>query len=127
METTETKLNASDLDQFSGTENWYRHAINRRVTFTDGMKFLADKAGAYWLLDEIALAQSRPRLKGEGFQVWRLKLDGKGCMLTADDGNDNVLLTKAIEFTDFPLDELKLYVADGGPDNTRVIMLPGEY
>jgi hypothetical protein len=124
---TATKITQSDLVQFSGTENYYRHAINRRVTFTDGMKFLADKAGAYWLLDEIALRQSHPRLKGECFQVWRLKLDGKGCTLTADDGNDNVLLTKAIECTDFPLDEIRLYVCEGGPGNTKVIMLPGEY
>jgi hypothetical protein len=27
------------------------------ITFTDGAKYVADAAGAYWLLDEIALAQ----------------------------------------------------------------------
>ena len=50
-------LNKSDLAQFTGTEQWYRHAINRAVLYTDGAKYVADTAGAYWLLDEIALIQ----------------------------------------------------------------------
>ena len=50
-------LNKADLAQFTGSENWYRHAINRAVLFTDGAKYVADQAGAYWLLDEIAIIQ----------------------------------------------------------------------
>src|SRR5882757_828930 len=46
-----------ELAQFTGTEHWYRHALNRNVLFTDGAKYVADQAGAYWLLDEIALIQ----------------------------------------------------------------------
>ncbi len=44
-------LNTADLAQFTGSENWYRHAINHAVLFTDGAKYVADQAGAYWLLD----------------------------------------------------------------------------
>ena len=51
------QLTAGDLRQFTGSEQWYRHGIVRDVLFTDGAKFVADRAGAYWLLDEIALAQ----------------------------------------------------------------------
>jgi hypothetical protein len=66
-------LNKADLAQFTGSENWYRHAINRAVLFTDGAKFVADQAGAYWLLDEIAIIQSHnARVAAEGFQVWKL-------------------------------------------------------
>ena len=36
-------------------------------------------------------------------------------------GNDNVVFTKKIEFTDFPMDEVKLNCTGG------VIMLPSEY
>ena len=50
-------LNRADLSQFTGTEQWYRHGINRKVLFTDGAKHVADAGGAYWLLDEIALIQ----------------------------------------------------------------------
>jgi len=35
-------LNKSDLRQFTGSENWYRHGINRAVLFTDGAKYVAD-------------------------------------------------------------------------------------
>jgi hypothetical protein len=53
----QAKLTREDLPQFTGSENWYRHPINRKVTFTDGAKYVADMAGAYWLLDEIAIIQ----------------------------------------------------------------------
>jgi hypothetical protein len=46
------------LRQFTGSENWYRHGINRSVLFTDGAKFLAGQGGAYWLLDIIAIVVS---------------------------------------------------------------------
>jgi len=122
-------LNASDLGLFSGTERWYKHAIARNVTYTDGARHVAVAGEAYWLLDEIALAQSRPKLRGEDFQVWKLTRDGNGdgATLAADDGDGHVLHTKRIELTDFPLPEIKLYVCTGGPGNTMVIMLPSEY
>ena len=55
--TKSAKLTRSDLNQFTGSETWYRHGINRNVLFTDGAKYVADHAGAYWLLDEIAIIQ----------------------------------------------------------------------
>jgi hypothetical protein len=55
--TNTATLSESQLRQFTGSENWYRHGINRAVLFTDGAKFLADQGGAYWLLDIIAIAQ----------------------------------------------------------------------
>lgn len=51
------KLNPEDLDQFIGSEHWYRHSLVRSITYTDGAKHVVDHGGAYWLLDEIALAQ----------------------------------------------------------------------
>jgi hypothetical protein len=51
-----SQSNPADLHQFTGTEHWYRHALVKSVLFTDGAKYLADTAAAYWLLDEIALA-----------------------------------------------------------------------
>jgi hypothetical protein len=50
-------LTAADLLQFAGTEQWYRHGIARDVLFTDGAKYVADQAEAYWFIDEIAFAQ----------------------------------------------------------------------
>jgi hypothetical protein len=68
-------LTQADLDQFTGSEHWYRHALVPSLLFTDGAKHVADAAGAYWLLDEIALAQRHQKaVAAEEFQVWILKV-----------------------------------------------------
>ncbi|MGC2460449.1 MAG: DUF6876 family protein [Steroidobacteraceae bacterium] len=38
-------LSKADLAQFTGSEQWYRHAINRKVLFTDRAKYVAEQAG----------------------------------------------------------------------------------
>ena len=120
---SKTTLSISDLKQFTGTEQWHRHALNRSILYTDGAQYLAEKAGAYWLLDEIALAQkSVQALAAETFQLWRLTVESNhSATLMCDDGNGNVLHRKHIPFTDFPLPEISLYCCD------NVILLPSEY
>jgi hypothetical protein len=116
-------LNKSDLGQFTGSESWYRHGINRAVLFTEGAKYVADQAGAYWLLDEIAIIQPHDAsVAAEEFQVWKLAVntDQTGT-LTCDDGNDNVVYTKPLEYTDFPQDGVTLYFTN------NTILLPSEY
>jgi adenine specific DNA methylase Mod len=123
--TTETetkKLTEADLANFTGSENWYRHWLGKSL-YTDGAKYVADQAGAYWLIDEIVTNQTRPKIKAEEFQVWTLKVDlekHKG-VLTCDDGNGNVVFTKRIDYTDFPLPEIKFYCTND------TILLPSEY
>jgi len=121
--TNTSKLTAINLRQFTGSENWYRHGINRNVTFTDGAKFVADEGGAYWLLDTIAICQQHEkRVSGEEFQLWKLKVNkNRSAALECSDGDNNVVYTQHIEFTDFPLDEITLYFAN------NVIHLPSEY
>ncbi len=116
-------ITADDLRQFTGTENWHRHNLARGVLFTDGAKFAADRAGAYWLLDEIAFGQRHRKVAVEGFQLWRLRVDlaKKAGSLACEDGNGKAVYRKRIPYTDFPLDEIILYFADG------VILLPSEY
>ena len=116
-------LTTSQLRQFTGSENWYRHGINRSVLYTDGAQFLAERGGAYWLLDIIAIAQQHePRVAQEEFQVWKLLVRAdRSATILCDDGNDNSVFTQEIPFTDFPLDEVKLYFAN------NIIHLPSEY
>jgi len=40
-----------ELDGFCGTQNYYRHFTG--LNYTDGVKHLADRAGAYWLVDAV--------------------------------------------------------------------------
>ena len=73
--TTKT-LSKSELAQFTGSDNWYRHTINRNVLYTDGAQHVAEHGGAYWLLDEIAIIQPyNKRVAAEEFQVWKLTVD----------------------------------------------------
>ena len=119
---TEKSFTPNELAQFTGTTQWYRHALARGILYTEGVRFIAERAGAYWLIDEIALAQSAaPALSGEEFQTWTLIVDANTAVLRCDDGNGKVLLEKRIDYTDFPEPGIKLYFTDG------VIMLPGEY
>lgn len=62
------------------------------------------------------------RVAGEEFQLRKLTVkNGRTATLTCDDGNGNVVYSKAIECTDFPLDEVSLYFTD------HTILLPSEY
>ena len=114
-------LTQADLLQFSGSDQFYRHGIVRNIVYTEGAKYLAEHAGAYWLLDEIALAQrGDPKVKAEEFQTWKLTVADQKATLTCGDGNGNTVFTKAIEFTDFPLSEVTLWFEN------NTIYLPGE-
>src|ERR1700719_3367107 len=57
MTAKDNSLDPEIVSQFHGSEHWYRHGLVPTILFTDGAKYVADAAGAYWLLDEIALAQ----------------------------------------------------------------------
>jgi hypothetical protein len=116
-------LSAADLSQFTGTEQWFRHSINSTVLYTEGAQHVAEHGEAYWLLDEIALIQPHDQtVAAEEFQVWTLTVQPDNtATLTCDDGNGNVVFSKEIPYTDFPLDTIKLYFAN------NVIHLPSEY
>ena len=70
------KLDPAVLAQFTGSEHWYRHGLVRDILFTDGAKYVADAGGAYWLIDEIAIAQRFEKaVAAEEFQVWKLTVN----------------------------------------------------
>lgn len=118
-----SKLTQGDLAHFTGTDQWYRHGLNRSMLYTDGVQYLAEKGGAYWLLDKIATLQLEPKIRREEFQVWRLTVADNRARLTCDDGNDNspVIYSEDIDFTDFPLDEITIWVEG------NVMLLPSEH
>lgn len=130
-----TKLTQSDLAQFTGSEQWYRHSLCRNVIYTEGVQFLAERAGAYWLIDKIATAQMKPKIAAEEFQVWTLKVwsadspKSHDATLTCTDGDKGggpvLLHNELITFTDFPLEEIVLWVEFDGQHHT--ILLPSEH
>jgi len=117
-----TILTEADLRQFTGTENIYRHALVRRIRYTDGVQYLAEAGQAYWLLDAIACAQLEPEIAAEGFQLWTLTVHGDhSADLRCTDGDGNEIKLERIRFTDFPLKSISLYCTD------NTVLLPSEY
>ena len=111
------------LRGFYGTEQWHRWSILFKMLLTDGAKAVADECQAYWLMDAIASHQS-PKLeaKCDGFQSWKLTVNpDKSAVLECDDGNHNIVARQEIEYTDFPLPSITLWVEG------VVILLPSEH
>ena len=118
----------AQLAQFIGSETLTRHSLVRGVLLTEGVMFLANAAGAYWLTDAIASYLCHDKARAEAFQVWSLNVNvqSRSAELTMTDGNTRApLITQTLDYTDFPLHKIELWlVADG---EHWVLMLPGEY
>lgn len=126
----------SDLVQFTGTENYYRHKLVRGVLWTDGIQYLIEKAKCGWLIDAIASYQFSPRIRNnellQEFQLWELNVTGddevgrKAVLTCRVDKGMRAVITQKIEVTDFPLPYIKLFVESGG-DGKHVILLSSEH
>ena len=117
-------LREEDLKNFYGTEQWFRHSLFRRYLYTEGVQYVAEHGGAYWLLDKIfGCHEMHAKLQGEDFCSWELIKDeeGNGATLSCTDGNYNPLYSEKIDYTDFPLKEIKFFCVN------NVLLLPSEY
>ena len=108
----------SGLKQFMGSMNHYRGFLG--VRYTDGVKYLADRCGAYWFIDLIASYQKM--LEKMYFQLWGIDVhgDNTATVTCREDSNRMPVVTQEIEYTDFPFD-YELYCIN------RVILLKSEY
>jgi hypothetical protein len=117
-------LDAIDLSQFTGTENWYSlKPLSAKITYTDGVSHVAEHGGAVWLITDIVAAQHDPKVAAEPFQVWKLTVvnPDRFAQLVCEDGNGNIVYTQTYSWTDFPMDEITFWLTD------NVILLPSEY
>ncbi len=112
-------LTESGLGQFTGTTQWFRHLSG--YLYTDGVQYVAEQGGAYWLLDKI-LFITRAKAKLWEFGVWRLSVrEDRSAVLVCEDGNYNKLFEEKIDWTDFPLNKIELWFENG------VLILPSEH
>jgi len=130
MMNAETLL--QNLQHFCGSEQYYKHWLG--LCYTDGIKYLAENAQCFWLIDAIAshqpTAKKNPRLKE--FQLWFLHVGTGHEFIKPKAGNAAVLtcwedtptpetkpvIIQQIPFTDFPLPEIKLYLQE------KILLLP---
>lgn len=107
------------LASFTGSEHHHRHMSGFK--YTDGIKYVAEEAGAYWLLDLI-FGEIRYNAKVQkDFTCWKLSVKDSKAVLICDDGNDNILYERKIRYTDFPLDNIEVWYECG------VLLLPSEH
>lgn len=111
-----------NLSQFTGTSQYYR--VSPKILLTDGALYLAEQAGAFWLMMVFAsyLVELNP---DEWFAVLKLHVIDTKALLRIEDGNDNLLASQEIEYTDFPLPSITLYGCL--QSGQWVLMLPSEY
>lgn len=117
-----------ELRNFYGTEAYYH--TNPGLLVTDGVKFLADNAGCYWLLDMVWSYLPVLRKSRDTFFVVVLTKEGvrdPGAVFSIQDDipPNQTYAQQAIEYTDFPLDEIVLYLSATGEE--FVLMLRSEY
>ena len=109
-----------DLQNFTGTESWYRHNLMYETVYTDGVKYFADTAGAHWFLD-IVDTELFPLQKEHGFLSITMTVANEQASIVATDGDLTTLWNKDITFTDCPAGEYRFFFTD------NVLLLTSEY
>lgn len=117
------KLKA-DLLNFTGSESFHRHLGG--MLYTEGVQYLAQHANCYWLLDLVAAHSKHDAWREvEGFVLVKLTVKSDAGLVVFDDGNGEILGEQKIEYTDFPMEEVRLYLCWNGDGYT--LLLPNEY
>ena len=109
----------AELAQFHGTTKYYKNFTG--LLYTDGVRYLAERAECYWLIDLVGSYQ--PKLRDIPFQLWRIDVrDDKSALVTMiEDTGQPLKVRQEIPFTDFPLSEFEFFCID------NVMLLKSEY
>jgi len=115
----ETKNLNDEFKDYYGTQNYYRHWSGN--TYTDGVKAMAEKFKAYWLID-VVFSYQTGKAKLIPFQIWEINSkENKATVIMKEDTNEPILVKQEIKFTDFPVGTFKMYFIN------KVLLLPSEY
>lgn len=130
-----TPLTHADLRHFTGDLERFRHPLARGVIYTPGIQFLAERAGAYWLIDELALAiaggevakagRTDPRVLNLHFWRLDLKADRSAVLTARADSDASPFVTRQIPWTNFPLEYVDIWAGFDGRYWT--LYLPSEH
>lgn len=112
-----------NLSQFTGTERYYR--VLPTFVVTDGLMYLMEEAGCYWLAQLYGLNLVSVDASDNPFTVLKFKREGAGGIVKIEDGNGVVLACQGLDYTDFPFDQYSLYACWDG--EKWVGMLTSEY
>lgn len=131
----ETQTLQDELSQYTGDMIRYRHTLNHSVAYTPGVRHLAEKTEAYWLIDAIAsYVGSETLVKAierderlASLQFWKLDVheDRSATLICEADNGEPPVVRQEIRYTDFPLEEFRIWVGFDGL--YWVIYLPSEH
>ena len=121
--TTDAITFQSQLEHFTGTEQYYFNPLYRWMKYTDGVKFFAESAGggAYWLIDIIGTELMQLAKNEEFLTIDLVVLENQSAWIVVGDGNGNTLKTKRIDATDCPVGVWRFFLQH------NVLMLASEY
>jgi hypothetical protein len=114
------------LREFRGTEKYHKHLFPGKspIILTDGCNFVREHMNAYWLFDAILSYQCEKILRDVNFQIWELRQQRKDLswlLSCRSDSDKKPLITQVIEFSDFKIEEIKIWLIG------NVALLPSEY
>ena len=117
---------------FTGTDGYYRHGLLPKGVgpiYTDGVQYIADTQGAYWLLDLIILTYAydeqgifKANNAENDMLVWQLnRTFGTDEFTLTAMGGSGLIFTKVVPYSDCPVDKVIMWQANG------VLYLPSEH
>jgi len=124
----------NELDNFTGTSQYFKASILYDLKLTDGINFLRNKLNCFWLIDIVGSIQHLTKIKdNQSFIIHKLKVtENKGFIFKSYKDYDSnlteqendlkyLLYEQQEEYTDFILNEIEFYqVGD-------VLLLKSEY
>ena len=117
---------ATQLAHYYGSEKLFRHPValpnSPKLIYTQGVEYFLENCGggAYWFADIIA-TEVLPLQQQEEFIVIKMIVADEQAVITADDGNGNILWQRKVDYTDAFDGEWTFYLIDG------TMLLPREY
>jgi len=116
-------LTQEDLDQHTHVSNAYSHHMFDDILYSEGANMLVTKANAYWLIDQIIMAQLEYHMQPYylAYQTWTLESneDNRGALSCVVAGEE--VYRKRYDTYTFPLDKVVLI------HENDVVMLPSEH
>jgi hypothetical protein len=117
------------MRESSGTTRYHRITLVKNFLVTDGVKYFAKEANAYWLTDIVASYIRVMEKTDDYFFVPVLTVDkkqnGRFKIYREVSGNKKVIVRQNIEYADLPTGEYKFFLFR--EDEFFIMICPSEY
>ena len=115
--------NQIDLSVFTKNKIRFQHPTFDDLKLTAGVRYICEKADAWWLLDHIGRIQEVDlACINLDFQKWKVRVNLSNCMeIALHDVDGRRVTSRMLIVEDFPFRELEIWFTD------KTLLLPSEY